>query len=76
LWQINSRGVGATETLAVRRQLGQPKGSVLDPHADFILGMLEDKPDTTFDELVDGLPLSALSGSSGRQSGSSSTGAT
>jgi transposase len=34
---------------------GKPKGSVLDPHADFILGVLEDKPDTTLDELVDRL---------------------
>jgi transposase len=31
---------------------GKPKGSVLDAHADFILGVLEDKPDTTLDELV------------------------
>ena len=34
---------------------GKPKGSVLDVHADFILGVLEDKPDTTLDELVDRL---------------------
>jgi transposase len=34
---------------------GKPKGSVLDGHADFILGVLEDKPDTTLDELVDRL---------------------
>jgi len=34
---------------------GKPKGSVLDAHADFILGVLEDKPDTTLDELVDRL---------------------
>ena len=36
-------------------QQGKPKGSVLDPHADFILGVLEAKPDTTLDELVDRL---------------------
>jgi transposase len=34
---------------------GKPQGSVLDAHADFILGVLEDKPDTTLDELVDRL---------------------
>jgi len=34
---------------------GKPKGSVLDAHADFILGVLEDKPDTTLDELVERL---------------------
>jgi transposase len=34
---------------------GKPKGSVLDAHADFILGVLEAKPDTTLDELVDRL---------------------
>lgn len=34
---------------------GKPKGSVLDAHADFILSVLEDKPDTTLDELVDRL---------------------
>jgi transposase len=28
---------------------------VLDAHVDFILGVLEDKPDTTLDELVDRL---------------------
>ena len=36
-------------------QQGKPRGSVLDAHADFILGVLEDKPDTTLDELVDRL---------------------
>ncbi len=34
---------------------GKPKGSVLDAHAAFILGLLEEKPDTTLDELVDRL---------------------
>jgi transposase len=34
---------------------GKPKGSVLDAHAAFILGVLEDKPDTTLDELVERL---------------------
>ena len=31
---------------------GKPKGSVLDAHADLILGALEARPDTTLDELV------------------------
>ena len=34
---------------------GKPKGSVLDGHADFILSVLEGKPDTTLDELVERL---------------------
>ena len=34
---------------------GKPPGSVLDAHADFILGVLEAKPDTTLDELVEWL---------------------
>lgn len=34
---------------------GKPKGSVLDRHADLILGALEEKPDTTLDELVERL---------------------
>jgi transposase len=34
---------------------GKPAGSVLDAHADFILGVLEAKPDTTLDELVERL---------------------
>jgi transposase len=34
---------------------GKPKGSVLDPHADFILGALREKPDLTLDEMVDRL---------------------
>jgi transposase len=34
---------------------GKPKGSVLDPHADFILGALREKPDLTLDEMVERL---------------------
>lgn len=34
---------------------GKPKGSVLDGHADFILGAIEERPDTTLDEMVDRL---------------------
>jgi len=31
---------------------GKPKGSVLDAHTDFILGILKEAPDTTLDEMV------------------------
>lgn len=34
---------------------GKPKGSVLDAHADFILGGLREKPDLTLDEMVERL---------------------
>lgn len=34
---------------------GKPKGSVLDAHADLILGAIEEKPDTTLDEIVERL---------------------
>jgi transposase len=34
---------------------GKPKGSVLDAHADFILGTLKAAPDTTLDEMVERL---------------------
>ena len=34
---------------------GKPKGSVLDAHADFILGALAEKSDTTLDEMVERL---------------------
>ncbi len=34
---------------------GKPKGSVLDAHADFILGVIKEAPDTTLDEMVERL---------------------
>lgn len=34
---------------------GKPKGSVLDAHAAFILGLLAEAPDTTLDEMVERL---------------------
>lgn len=34
---------------------GKPKGSVLDAHADFILGVLAAEPDTTLEELAERL---------------------
>jgi transposase len=34
---------------------GKPKGSVLDAHADFILGLIKQTPDITLDEIVEHL---------------------
>jgi transposase len=34
---------------------GKPKGSVLDAHAQFILGALKEKPDTTLEEMAERL---------------------
>lgn len=34
---------------------GKPKGSVLDAHEAFILGMLREKPDTTLEEMAERL---------------------
>jgi transposase len=34
---------------------GKPKGSVLDAHEAFILGVLRDKPDTTLEEMAERL---------------------
>jgi transposase len=34
---------------------GKPAGSVLDAHAEFILGALKEKPDTTLEEMVERL---------------------
>ena len=34
---------------------GKPRGAVLDAHADFILGVLAEAPDTTLDEMVERL---------------------
>ncbi len=34
---------------------GKPEGSMLDPHRDFILGVLDEVPDTTLDEMVERL---------------------
>jgi transposase len=36
-------------------QQGKPKGSVLDAHETFILGVLQEKPDTTLEEMVERL---------------------
>ena len=42
----------ATGEVRPARQ-GKPKGSVLDAHTDFILGVLNEAPDTTLDEMVE-----------------------
>ena len=44
----------ATGSVAPARQ-GKPPGSVLDPHADFIFGVLENGPDTTLEEMAERL---------------------
>jgi len=44
----------ATGSVAPPKQ-GKPKGSVLDVHADFILGIIKEAPDTTLDEMVERL---------------------
>ena len=36
-------------------QQGKPPGSVLDAHADFIFGVIEDAPDTTLEEMAERL---------------------
>lgn len=41
----------ATGSLVPPRQ-GKPRGSVLDAHADFILGLIEERPDTTLEEIA------------------------
>lgn len=44
----------ATGSVAPARQ-GKPPGSVLDPHADFIFGVIEDAPDTTLEDMAERL---------------------
>lgn len=44
----------ATGSVCPAKQ-GRPKGSVLDPHASFILGRFAEVPDTTLDEMVEQL---------------------
>lgn len=43
-----------TGSVAPARQ-GKPKGSVLDAHAGFILGVLDEEPDTTLVEMAERL---------------------
>lgn len=44
----------ATGTVAPARQ-GKPKGSVLDPHAEFICGLIAETPDITLEEMSERL---------------------
>lgn len=39
----------------VARKQGQPSGSKLDPHEDFILGLIEETPDITLAEIAERL---------------------
>jgi transposase len=50
-WARLKRATGAVRPA----KQGKPKGSVLDAHADFILGRLKKVPDTTLDEMVERL---------------------
>jgi transposase len=50
-WARLKRASGAIAPAAQ----GKPKGSVLDTHADFILGVLAEAPDTTLEELTERL---------------------
>lgn len=50
-WARLKRATGAV----VPAPQGKPKGSVLDTHADFILGVLAEAPDTTLEELAERL---------------------
>lgn len=50
-WARLKRSTGSVAPLPQ----GKPKGSVLDPHADFILGLLEAAPDTTLVEMSERL---------------------
>lgn len=44
----------ATGTVAPAKQ-GKPKGSVLDPHAEFIFGLIAETPDITLEEMAERL---------------------
>ena len=50
-WTRLKRATGAVRPA----KQGKPKGSVLDAHADFILGALKEQPDLTLDEMVERL---------------------
>lgn len=65
----------ATGSLVPPKQ-GKPKGLVLDANADFILGLIEENPDVTLDEMAGASLVNAVSCLSERRCGSSSTGTT
>ena len=50
-WALLKRSQGDVQPA----KQGKPKGSVLDAHEAFILGALQDKPDTTLKEMVERL---------------------
>jgi transposase len=50
-WVRQARDTGERQP---RRQ-GKPRGSKLDPHRDYILGLVEAKPDITISEMLDKL---------------------
>ena len=50
-WIGRARTTGETRP----RKQGQPRGSKLDAHADFILGVLAEKPDVTLKEMLERL---------------------
>jgi transposase len=50
-WARLKRATGAVRPA----KQGQPKGAVLDAHANFILSVLAEAPDTTLDEMVERL---------------------
>jgi transposase len=52
-WVRQARDTGERQP---RRQ-GKPRGSKLDPHRDYILGLVEAKPDITISEMLDKLAL-------------------
>ena len=51
-WARLKRAAG---TVAPARQ-GKPKGSVLDPHAEFIFGLIAEAPDITLEEITKVVP--------------------
>jgi transposase len=50
-WARLKRAAG---TVAPAKQ-GKPKGSVLDPHAEFIFGLIAEAPDITLEEITERL---------------------
>jgi len=50
-WARLKRATGAV--LPARQ--GKPKGSVLDAHADFIFGLIDEAPDVTLEEIAERL---------------------
>lgn len=50
-WARLKRAMGTVQPC----KQGKPKGSVLDVHAEFILGLIKQTPDITLDEMVERL---------------------